>query len=91
MNIEELLREQEYEAEDVRADLLDYCLSKINSECEPYAVRCFCIYTAFKLCRHFPELITELEQHLELMEFQTLSPGLKCALNHTKSKILKLK
>lgn len=87
----QLLREQNYEAEDVRTDLLDYCLSKINSECEPYAIRCFCIYIAFKLVRHFPELITELEQHLEMMEFQALSPGLKCALRHTKSKILQLK
>lgn len=86
----QLLREQEYEREDVRTDLLDYCLSKINSECEPYAVRCFCIYIAFKLCRHFPELLAELEQHLEMMEFQALSPGLKCALRHTKSKILHL-
>ncbi len=87
----QLLREQEYAADDIRTDFLDYCMSKINSECEPYAVRCFSIYAAYKMCRHFPELIAELEEHLDMMQYQTLSPGLKSALRQTKSKITKLK
>lgn len=86
-----LLREQQYDADDIRTDFLDYCMSKINSECEPYAVRCFSIYCAFKMCRHFPELVAELEEHLDMMAFQSLSPGLKSALRQTKSKIGKLK
>ncbi len=36
----ELLRKQDYAAKEIRTDFLDYCMSKINSECEPYAVRC---------------------------------------------------
>jgi len=87
----QLLREQEYEADDIRTDFLDFCMSKINSECEPYAVRCFSIYAAFKMCRHFPELIAELNGHLEMMCFQSLSPGLKSAVKQTKAKIAKLK
>lgn len=86
----QLLREQEYDAYDIRTDFLDYCMSKINSECEPYAVRCFSIYTAFKMCRHFPELLAELDEHLDMMGYQTLSPGLRSALRQTKSKINKL-
>ncbi len=86
----QLLREQEYDAYDIRTDFLDYCMSKINSECEPYAVRCFSIYTAFKMCRHFPELLAELDEHLDMMRYQTLSPGLRSALRQTKSKINKL-
>ena len=86
----QLLREQEYDAYDIRTDFLDYCMSKINSECEPYAVRCFSIYTAFKMCRHFPELLAELDEHLDMMRYQTLSPGLGSALRQTKSKINKL-
>ncbi|MDE6392172.1 MAG: hypothetical protein K2L59_02735 [Muribaculaceae bacterium] len=82
----QLLREQEYAADDIRTDFLDYCLSKINSECEPYAVRCFSIYAAYKMCRHFPELIAELETYLDMMQYQTLSPGLKSAIRQTKSK-----
>ncbi len=86
----QLLREQEYDAYDIRTDFLDYCMSKINSECEPYAVRCFSIYAAFKMCRHFPELLAELDEHLDMMRYQTLSPGLRSALRQTKSKINKL-
>ena len=61
-----------------------------HSDCEPYAVRCFSMYTAFKMCRHFPELIAELEQHLDMMRFQTLSPGLASALRQTKAKISRI-
>lgn len=85
-----ILREQDYSAEDIRTDFLDFCLSKINSECEPYAIRCFSIYAAFKMCRHFPELLAELESHLDMMSIQVLSPGLKSALRQTKAKIKKL-
>ena len=87
----QLLRNQAYGSDEIRTDFLDYCLSKINSECEPYAVRCFSIYAAYKMCRHFPELIAELEEHLDMMQYQNLSPGLKSALRQTKSKISKLK
>lgn len=87
----QLLREQDYDADNIRTDFLDYCMSKINSECEPYAVRCFSIYCAFKMCRHFPELVTELEEHLDMMAYQSLSPGLKSALRQTKARICKLK
>lgn len=86
----QLLKHRKYEPEDVRTDLLDYCMSKINSECEPYAIKAFCIYTAYKLCRHYPELMAELEQHLDMMQYQTLSPGLKSAFRKTKSDIAKL-
>lgn len=87
----QLLREQEYAADDIRTDFLDYCMSKINSECEPYAIRCFSIYAAYKMCRHFPELLSELEGHLDMMQYQPLSPGLKSALHQTKTKIAKQK
>lgn len=87
----QLLREQEYAADDIRTDFLDYCMSKINSECESYAVRGYCIYAAYKMSRHFPELLSELEEHLDMMQYQPLSPGLKSALRQTKSKIAKLR
>lgn len=86
-----ILREQDYDPNEIRTDFLDYCMSKINSECEPYAIRCFSIYAAYKMCRHFPELIAELEEHLDMMQYQNLSPGLMSALRQTKLKISKLK
>lgn len=83
----QLLREQDFKPENIRTDLLDFCLSKINAECEPYAVRCFSLYLAFKMCRHYPELISELKEHINLLEQQQLSPGLKSALRQTRANI----
>lgn len=85
----QILRDQDYNPDDIRTDFLDFCMTKINSECEPYAVRCFSIYTAFKMCLHYPELIAELEQRLDMMQFQPLSPGLRSALRQTRTKISK--
>lgn len=87
----QLLREQDFNPDEIRTDLLDFCFSKINSECEPYAVRAFSIYVAFGMCRHYAELISELELHLDIMSKQPLSPGLRCALRQTRTKISKLK
>ena len=75
----QILRHMEYEPDNIRTDFLDFCLSRINAECEPYAVRCFCLYTAAKMCRHYPELIAELSRHIDMLSLQTLSPGLRCA------------
>lgn len=79
----QLLREQDFEPDDVRTDLIDFCFSKINSECEPYAVRAFCIYVAFKLCRNYPELLNELKEYLLMMSVRQLPPGLRCASRKT--------
>ncbi|MDE5786346.1 MAG: hypothetical protein K2H98_07425 [Duncaniella sp.] len=83
----QILRGQEYEPENIRTDFLDFCLSHINAECEPYAVRCFCLYTAYKMCRHYPELVAELRSQLEMLSMQSLSPGMKCAYRKISSKI----
>lgn len=87
----QLLRDQKFNPENIRTDLLDFCLSKINSECEPYAVRCFSMYLAYNLSQHYPELIGELEQYLDLLSRQTLSAGLKSSLRQTRAKIARLK
>lgn len=84
----QLLREQEYTPDNIRTDLLDYCLSKINSECEPYAIRAFSIYLSFKMCRHYPELLAELQHHLYMLTQHTLSPGLMTARCKTLARCL---
>lgn len=67
-----------FEAQDVRTDYLDFCLSNINSD-EPYAIRALCMKQAFAHCRLFPELATELEAELELLATREMSPGLRSA------------
>jgi len=85
----QLLRRQKYEKESIRTDFLDFCFSKINSECEPYVVRSFCIYCAYEMCRHYEELVRELEEHLHMLSLQPLTPGLTCAVKNTRTKIHK--
>lgn len=85
------LRDMDYTPENIRTDLLDFCLSKINSECEAYAVRAFCIYLAFKMCEVYPDLLVELEEHLDMLSWQTMPPGLLCARRKTLSRISKIK
>ncbi len=87
----QLLRDMEYRQEDIRTDLLDYCLSKINSECEPYAVRAFSLHLAYKMCRLYPELLSELEEHLSMLRLQDVSPGLASALRQTEKKIKRVR
>lgn len=80
----QLLRNMKYGKETMRSDFLDFCLSKINSQCEPYAIRSYCIYCSYEMCRHYPELLTELNQHLEMLSAQPLSPGLRSALSNVR-------
>ena len=87
----QLMREQTYDSEHIRSDFLDFCLSKINSECEPYAIRAFSLYCAFGMCRFYPELVAELEQHLEMLELQSPSPGLMSAMRTVRKRIAKLR
>lgn len=86
----QILKELNFQPETMRTDLLDYCLSKINSECEPHSIRAFSIYVAFKMCRYYPELLSELKDHLSMMSQQPLSPGLTCARRKTLAAIKKL-
>lgn len=83
----QLLRDQEYAEENIRVDFLDFCMSKINSETEPYAIRCFSLYIAIKMCRYYPELISELEERISLLRREPLSPGLKCAIRKVQNEI----
>lgn len=82
-----LLRRQSFKPDAIRTDFLDFCFSKINSECEPYAIRCFSLYCALEMCRFYPELVAELVEHLNLLELQPLSPGLRSALRTARRKI----
>lgn len=85
-----LLEHQSISKEDVTPDYLDWCLSKINSN-EPYAIRALCLKQSFALCQFYPELIVELKNEIELMEYGALSPGLLSARRNILQKITKLK
>lgn len=86
----QILREQEFKAEDIRVDFLNFCLSNINAESEQYAIRCFSLYTAFKMCRHYPELMVELKERIGMLSKEPLSPGMRCAVRKVNAQIQKM-
>lgn len=81
-----LLERLEWGVDDVRTDLLDFCLDHMMRPDEPYGVKALCMKLAYYQCRHYPELCGELKQCLLLMEPSELGAGVK----HTRGKILKL-
>ena len=81
-----LLERLEWGRDDIRTDLLDFCLEHMMLADEPYGVKALCMKLAYQQCRHYPELCAELKQCLLLMEPSELGAGVK----HTRGKILKL-
>ena len=79
-----LLERLEWGIDDVRTDLLDFCLEHMIRADEPYGVKALCMKLAYQQCRHYPELKEEFRQSLLLMEPSELGSGVK----HTRKKIL---
>ena len=74
-----LLLRQPYTEEDIRTDFIDFCLMKLTDPKSPYAIRALCIKLAYEQMKHWPELLNELRQTLEMISCEPLSPGLRSA------------
>ncbi len=80
-----LLNRQPFCKESLRADFIDFCIGKIPSQAEPYAVRALCMKLAYEQCKFYPELLTELRECLDMITQEPLSS----ALVSTRKNILK--
>ena len=74
-----LLLRQPFDEEAIRTDFIDFCLTRLADPKSPYAVRALCIKLAYEQMRHWPELLNELRQILEMISCEPLSPGLRSA------------
>lgn len=74
-----LLLRHPYTEEDIRTDFIDFCLMKLTDPKSPYAIRAQCIKLAYEQMKHWPELLNELRQTLEMISCEPLSPGLRSA------------
>ena len=68
-------------ADDVRTDLLDHCLCKMTAPDEVPSVQALCMKLAYKMCKFYPELLTELRRTLEAMEISYYTPAVKSVRN----------
>ena len=83
-----LLLRQPFDEEDIRTDFIDFCLARITDARAPYAIRAQCIKLAYEQMRHWPELLDELLQTLNMISCEPLSPGLRSAWKQVMKKIL---
>ena len=84
-----LLLRQPFEEESLRSDFIDYCVAKITACAYPYAIRALCMKLAYEQMKYYPELLAELKAALDMLEQETLSPGLASAKRQVMKKIKK--
>lgn len=84
-----ILRRQTFEKSNLRTDFLDFCLNEIVNSNQAIAIRAHAIYVSYSLCKAYPELLNELFMMLQMLESESLSPGLRHARNTTMSAIKK--
>ena len=82
-----ILNSQPFKKDNLRTDFIDFCLTRITSYIEPYAIRVFCMRLAYKQCIYYSELLTELKSYLEMLTSEPLSPGLRSARKDIMKKI----
>lgn len=84
-----ILRRQTFEKSNLRTDFLDFCLNEIINSNQAIAIRAHAIYVSYSLCKAYPELLNELFMMLQMLESESLSPGLCHARNTIMSAIRK--
>ena len=82
-----LLLRQPYAEEDIRTDFIDFCLMRLADPKSPYAIRALCIKLAYEQMKHWPELLNELRQTLNMISCEPLSPGLRSAWRQVMKKL----
>lgn len=82
-----LLLRQPFEEEFLRSDFIDFCVSKITACAQSYAIRAYCMKLAYEQMKYYPELLSELKMALDMLEQETLSPGLASAKRQILMKI----
>ena len=82
-----LLLHQPFEKESLRSDFIDFCIAKITACAQPCAIRAYCMKLAYEQMKYYPELLKELQVALDMLEQETLSPGLLSAKRQIRKKI----
>lgn len=67
--------------DDLRTDFLDHCLQRMTDPDEVPSVQTLCMKLAYKMCKFYPELLTELKRTLEAMEISYYTPAVKNVRN----------
>ncbi len=84
-----LIERQGITQENLRTDLLDFCLQHMVMLDEPPGVQALCLKLANQMCGYYPELRHEFAETLNLMEADHYKPGMRHLILKTKKQLLK--
>lgn len=82
-----LVERQGIKEEDLRSDLLDFCLQHMMTLDEPPGVQSLCLKLAYQMCGYYPELMHEFNETLNLMQAENYKPGMRHLIIKTKKEI----
>lgn len=74
LNVVDML---EFNEEDLRSDLYDFCLEHAVDVEELPGIQAICIKIAYRISTFYPELMAELKRILEGMEIEYYKPAVK--------------
>ena len=84
-----LIERQGIKEEDMRTDLLDFCLRHMMLLDEPAGVQALCLKLAYQMCSYYPELMHEFEETLNLMQPEHYTAGMSHLIKKTEKQIQK--
>ncbi|MBO4600345.1 MAG: hypothetical protein J5641_06360 [Bacteroidales bacterium] len=84
-----LIERQGIKEEDMRTDLLDFCLRHMVLLDEPSGIQALCLKLAYQMCGYYPELMREFEETLNLMQPESYKAGMRHLIMKTKKQIQK--
>ena len=82
-----LVVQQGIQKDNLRTDLLDYCLQHMMMLDEYPGIQALCLKLAHQMCNYYPELKREFEETLNLMQPENYKPGMRHLIIKTKNAI----
>lgn len=70
--------------EEMRTDLLDFCLLHMRLPQEPPGVQALCMKLAHSMCSPYPDLVREFQETLSIMQPELYKPGVRHLINKMK-------
>lgn len=70
--------------EEMRTDLLDFCLLHMRLPQEPPGVQALCMKLAHSMCSPYPDLVREFQETLSIMQPELYKPGVQHLINKMK-------
>lgn len=74
-------------SDEIRTDLLDFCLKHMVMLEEPPGVQALCMKLAHSMCSHYPELQHEFDATLNMMHTEYYKPGVRHQIKKLKKDV----